>query len=147
MTAFYIMLPLGLLLVVVALGVGAYEHTAIRRGTIVEGRVVGNVRRSSSKGRAGYTPEITFTTKQGRDVLFSPSFSSNPPMYGQGDKVRVVYQGDGEDPRILSFGTRFGLAWSLMCAGVALVVIALGFGFGNDFVNSYYASSTFLFGR
>lgn len=141
MTAFYIMLPIGLLLVVISLGIGSYEHRAITRGTITEGTVVGNFRRAK-RGKGGYTPEIKFQTRQGRDVVFMPSVASSPPMYDVGERVRVVYQGDGEDARILSFGLRFGLAWSLLCAGVALVVIALGFRFGNDFVNSYYVGAT-----
>ena len=62
-------------------------------------------------------PEIEFHTKQGKDVVFMTTFSSNPPAYNQGDKVKVVYSGDGEDARILSFGLRFGLAWALMGAG------------------------------
>lgn len=146
MTAFYIMLPIGLLLIVVALGVGAYEHASIKRGTIVEGTVVRNVFHSGSRG-GSYTPEVSFRTKQGREVLFRPSFSSSPPTYDPGQRLRVVYEGDGARPRILSFGMRFGLAWSFLGAGVALVIIALGFRFGNDFVDSYYATSTFLFGR
>jgi Protein of unknown function (DUF3592) len=146
MTAFYIMLPIGLVLILVGLGVGAYEHTAIKRGTIVEGTVVRNVFRSGSRG-GSYTPEVSFRTTQGREVLFRPSLSSSPPTYEPGEGLRVVYQGDGASPRILSFGMRFGLAWSLLVAGCALVVIAIGFRLGNDFVNSYYATSTFLFGR
>ncbi len=146
MTAFYIMMPIGLLFIAVALGVGAYEHAAIKRGTIVEGKVVRNVYRAGSRG-GSYTPEVSFRTTQGREVLFRPSFSSSPPTYDPGERLRVVYEGDGARPRILSFGMRFGVAWSLLGAGFALVIIALGFRFGNDFVNSYYASSTFFFGR
>jgi hypothetical protein len=140
MTAFYIMLPIGLLLIVVSLGIGTYEHRAITRGTVTEGTVVGNIRRSRS-GKSGYTPEVKFQTRQGKDVVFMPGMSSNPPMYDVGEKLRVVYQGDGEDARILSFGLRFGLAWSLLCAGAALVVIAFGFRYGNDFINTYYVGS------
>ncbi len=139
MIAFYILLPIGLLLIVISLTLGVYEHRAITRGTIAEGRVVGNIR----WGR-GYTPRVAFRTRQGKDVVFQPSFDSDPPAYSPGDRLRVVYQGDGQDPRILSFGTRFGVAWSLFGAGVAIVFIALGFRYGNDFVNSYYTSSTFL---
>ena len=139
MTVFYILLPIGLLLVVVSLGIGTYEHLSITRGTITDGTVVGNVRR----GR-GYSPRISFRNAQGRDVVFQPSFSSSPPMYSPGDRMRVVYHGDGADARILSFGTRFGLPWALFGAGLAMVIIAIGFRFGNDFVNSYYTSTTFI---
>ncbi|MFN2596340.1 MAG: DUF3592 domain-containing protein [Pyrinomonadaceae bacterium] len=139
MTVFYILLPIGLLFVVVSLGIGTYEHLSITRGTVTEGRVVGNVRHGK-----GFTPRVAFHTAQGKEVVFQPSFDSNPPAYSPGDTLRVVYQGDGTGARILSFGTRFGLAWALFCAGLAMVVLAFGFRFGNDFVNSYYTSSTFI---
>jgi hypothetical protein len=143
MTAFYILVSIGLVFVFVACGIGAYENASIKSGTIVEGTVVGNVLRSGSKG-SSYSPEITFRTKQGRDVRFTTTFSTSPPLYSQGDAVRIVYRGDGQNPRILSFGVRFGVAWSLLCAGVALIVIAYGFRYGESFVNSYYVGSTFL---
>jgi hypothetical protein len=140
MTAFYIMLPIGLLLIVISLGIGTYEHRAITNGTVTEGTVVGNYRRAR-RGTATYSPQVKFQTRQGKDVVFTPGFSSNPPTYDVGEKLRVVYQGDGTDARILTFGMRFGLAWSLLCAGAALVVIAFGFRYGNDFINSYYVGS------
>ena len=93
----------------------------------------GNIRQGK-----GYAPEIAFRTQQGKEGVFVPSFSSNPPMYKQGDKLKVVYQGDGEGARILSFATRFGLAWVFLCVGLALVVIAFGFRYGDSFVISRY---------
>ena len=68
MTAFYIMLPIGLLLIVVSLGIGTYEHRVITRGMITEGRVVGNIRRGK-----GYTPRVVFSNRQGKEVVFQPS--------------------------------------------------------------------------
>ena len=82
-----------------------------------------------------------FRTAQGKEVLFMTSFSSNPPAYNPGDTVRVVYQGDGEDARILSFALRFGLAWALMGAGLALVIIAFGFKYGEDLMSTLYVGS------
>ncbi|MDQ3917554.1 MAG: DUF3592 domain-containing protein [Acidobacteriota bacterium] len=146
MITFYITMPLGLLFIVVSVVVGFYEDAAIKRGTIVEGTVIRNVYRSGSKG-GSYTPEVSFRTRQGREVRFMPSFSSSPPTYDVGEKLRVVYQGDGQSPRILSFGARFGLAWSFMAAGVALVIVAVGFRFGNDFVNSYYTGAASMLMR
>src|SRR5947209_2466533 len=139
MLVYYILLPIGLVLIAVSLGIGTYQHLSITRGTVTEGTVIGNVR----QGR-GYAPRIEIHTKQGKDVLFSPSFSSNPPIYSQGDKVRVVYQDDGTDARILSFGTRFGLAWALLGAGLAMVIIAVGFKYGDSIVISHYIGSAFL---
>jgi hypothetical protein len=142
MVVYYILLPIGLVLLIISLGVGTYQHLSISRGTITEGTVVGNVH----QGR-GYAPKIEIHTKQGKDIFFSPSFSSNPPIYSQGDKVRVVYHDDGQDARILSFGTRFGLPWVFLCVGIAMIVIAFGFKYGEAFVNHFYASAALPFLR
>jgi hypothetical protein len=145
MTVFYILLPIGLLLIVVSLGIGSYQHFTISHGSVADGTVVENVPRG--RGNPSYSPRIEFRTKQGRDVSFMTTFSSNPPTYNIGDKVKVVYDDDGEIPRVLSFGLRFGLAWSLLCAGLALVVIAFGFRYGDALVISHYAGPASPFGR
>jgi len=144
MLVYYILLPIGLLLIVVSLGIGTYQHLSITRGTVTEGTIIGNVPRARGNNPR-YSPKIEFHTKQDKDVVFMPTFSSNPPAYNQGDKVKVVYTDDGEDARILSFGLRFGLAWALMGAGIALVIVAFGFKYGDAFVNHLYAGSVLPF--
>lgn len=136
---FYILLPIGLLLACISLGLGAYQHVSISHGTVTEGTVVGNVR----QGR-GYAPRIAFRTQQGQAGSFVPSFSSNPPIYKQGDKMLVVYQGNGQNARLLSFATRFGLPWVFLCVGLAMIIIAFGFRYGDGFVISRYVNSTLL---
>ena len=138
-------MPIGLLLLVVSLGIGSYQHWTISHGSVADGTVVENVSRAKSRG--SYSPRIEFRTKQGKDVVFMTTFSSNPPTYTIGDKVKVVYDGDGESPRILSFALRFGLAWALMGAGLALVIIAFGFRYGDALVISHYAGPVSTFGR
>ena len=135
---FYILLPIGLILLVTSLGVGTYQHRFISSGTVTEGTVIGNVR----LGR-GFTPRIAFRTQQGKEGVFEPSFSSSPPMYKQGDKMLVVYQGDGASARILTFATRFGLPWVFLCVGLALIIIAFGFRYGDSLVISRYLNSTY----
>jgi hypothetical protein len=61
-------------------------------------------------------------------------------MYNEGDKVPVAYQ--GEDARIFSFGLRFGLPWAFLCVGLAMVVMALGFKYGDSMMNSFYGLSS-----
>jgi hypothetical protein len=146
MTVFYILLPIGLLLIVVSLGIGSYQHWSISHGNIADGTVVENVPRGRG-GSSKFSPRVEFRTKQERDVVFMTTFSSNPPAYNIGDKVKVVYDGDGEGPRILSFALRFGLAWALMGAGLALVIIAFGFRYGDGLVNSLYAGSVVMLRR
>jgi len=134
MLAYYILLPIGLLLLAISIGVGAYQHWFIRHGALTEGTVIGNVRKSR-----GYSPKIEIRTNEGKEIIFVPTGSSNPPMYNEGDKVPVVYR--GQDARIFSFGFRFGLAWAFLCVGVAMVVIALGFKYGDFMMNSFYGVS------
>ena len=136
MLAYYILLPIGLLLLAISIGVGAYQHWFIRHGVLTEGTVIGNVKKSSN-GR--YSPKIQIRTNEGKEIIFVPAISSTPPMYNEGDKVPVVYQ--GEDARIFSFGFRFGLAWAFLCVGVAMVVIALGFKYGDWMMHSFYGVS------
>ncbi|HZT60672.1 MAG TPA: DUF3592 domain-containing protein [Pyrinomonadaceae bacterium] len=133
---FSILLAVGLLLVVASVAVGFNEYWFISHGTITDGTVVENVR----QGR-GYAPRIGFRTSEGKEGFLTPSYSSNPPFYSPGDKVTVVYRGQGEGARILTFASRFGLAWPLMCAGLALVLLAVGFKYGDAFIVSHYARS------
>ena len=136
MSLFYLLLAVGLLFVAASLALMLNEHLFISRGTVTEGTVVENVRKNK-----GYTPKISFRTAQGKEVAFSPLFNSNPPLYEVGDAVRIVYRGEGEGARILSFGLRFGLAWPLMCFGLAVVLAALGFKYGDALLMSRYAGS------
>ena len=86
-------------------------------------------------------------TYEGKEAFLTPVFSSNPPMYQKGDAVKVVYRGQGESARILTFASRFGLAWPLMCAGLALVIVALGFKYGDALLISRFATPAAPFGR
>ena len=138
---FYILLPIGLIFLCIALGVGTYQHRFLSNALVTEGTVIGNVRQGK-----GYTPEIAFRTQQGKEGMFTPSFSSSPPMYKKGDKMLVAYQGDGENARILSFATRFGLPWVFLCVGLAMIIIAFGFRYGDSLVISRYLNSATLSG-
>ena len=135
-----ILLTVGLALAAGGLAVALNEHYFISRGTVTEGTVAENVRRGK-----GYTPRITFRTPQGRETSFMPSFTSKPPSYDVGEKVRVVYRGDGEGARILSFALRFGLAWPLICMGLALALLAIGFKYGDSLLVSKYVGSALTF--
>ncbi|PYS75714.1 MAG: hypothetical protein DMF67_13395 [Acidobacteria bacterium] len=139
---FSILLTVGLVLVVASVAVGFNEYWFISHGTVADGTVVENVR----QGR-GYAPRISFRTHEGKEAFFTPVYSSNPPFYDKGDTVKIVYRGQGEGARVLTFASRFGLAWPLMCAGLALVVIALGFKYGDAYLVSHYARSAAPFGR
>lgn len=139
---FSVFLTIGLVFVVVSAALAFNEYWFISHGTVTDGTIVENVR----QGR-GYSPRIGFRTNDGKEAFLTPSYSSNPPFYSPGDKVTVVYRGQGEGARILTFASRFGLAWPLMCAGLALVLLAVGFRYGDAFIASHYARSAATFGR
>lgn len=137
-----ILLTIGLVFVAVSAALAFNEYWFISHGTVTDGTVVENVR----KGR-GYSPKIGFRTSDGKESFFTPSYSSNPPFYSKGDTIRVVYRGQGEGARVLTFASRFGLAWPLFCAGLAFVLVALGFKFGDAYIVSHFARTTSTFGR
>lgn len=139
---FSILVTVGLLLVVVSAALAYNEYWFISHGTVTDGTVVENVRR----GR-GYSPRISFRTREGKEASFMPSYSSNPPFYSKGDTIRVVYRGQGEGARVLTFGSRFGLAWPLFCAGLALVLVAFGFKYGEALLISRFVPPASTFGR
>jgi hypothetical protein len=139
---FSILFTVGLLLVIVSAALAFNEYRFISHGTVTDGTVVENVR----QGR-GYAPRIGFRTYEGKEAFFTPAYSSNPPFYDKGDTVKVVYQGEGEGARVLTFASRFGLAWPLFCAGLALVIVAFGFKYGDALLLSRIAPPASTFGR
>src|SRR5947199_8327723 len=128
-----ILLSLGLLLVFASAALAFNEYWFISHGTVADGTVVENVR----QGR-GYAPRISFRTYEGKESFLTPAYSSNPPIYDKGDTVKVVYRGQGESARILTFASRFGAAWPIFCAGLALVIVAFGFKYGDALLISHY---------
>jgi hypothetical protein len=139
---FSILLTVGLLLVFASAALAFNEYWFISHGTVADGTVVENVR----QGR-GYAPRISFRTYEGKESFLTPAYSSNPPIYDKGDTVKVVYRGQGESARILTFASRFGAAWPIFCAGLALVIVAFGFKYGDALLISHYARSAAPFGR
>ena len=146
MSLFSILLMIGLILVAVSLGLALNEYLFISQGTVADGTVVENVPRGKG-GSPRYSPKIKFRTAQGKDVFFMTTFSSNPPAYNEGDTVKVVYQDEGEGARILSFALRFAIAWPIMGAGLALIIVAFGFKYGDALLLSRYARNATTFGR
>ena len=140
MTVSSILLIISIPLIVVSLGIATYQHLTIKQGTTTRGTVIENVPRGKGTGSKS-SPKIKFTTTTGNEIHFMTTFSSNPPAYNVGEPVTVVYQGDGQDAKILSFAIRFGLAWALMGAAIALIILAMGFKYGDRLVSSIYATA------
>jgi hypothetical protein len=139
---FSILFTIGLVLVVASAALAFNEYWFISHGTVTDGTVVENVRQGK-----GYSPKISFRTHEGKEAFLTPAYSSNPPFYDKGDTVKVVYRGQGEGARVLTFASRFGAAWPIFCAGLALVVVALGFKYGDALVLSRFLPPASTFGR
>ncbi len=139
MTVSSILFIVAIPFVTVSLGLAIYQHWSIKQGTIASGTVIENVPRGKT-ATSKYSPKIKFTTKSGNEIHFMTTFSSNPPAYNVGDPVTVVYQGEGQDSKILSFAIRFGLAWASMGAAIALIILAVGFKYGDRLIGALYAT-------
>jgi uncharacterized protein DUF3592 len=90
-------------------------------------------RRSSgtSTQRLAYSV-VEFTSADGRSITFRNSVGSNPPSYGTGDQVDVLYPaGSPEDAAIDSFSSMWLLPLifdlvGLVVAGVVTAVVVVG---------------------
>jgi Protein of unknown function (DUF3592) len=96
---------------------------ATANGMVVD---VVKVREENSEGteETNYYPVVQFATARERVVRFRGDQGSNPPDYGVGDSVRVLY--DPANPRHVKFDTwnaRWGDGVALTVTGVGLVII------------------------
>jgi len=84
----------------------------------------GSVSRSSKKS---YAPLVEFQTDDGNTVEFVSSSSSNPPAYGEGDRVEVLYDPwEPTDAKINNFFSLWGLSGILGFMGAIFSAVSLG---------------------
>ena len=81
-------------------GLGHYLHKKnqklVDQGTIVDGVVI-QLRKIRGDGAWTYQPVVKFRDHSGVERTLVADFSTNPPKYFVGEKVRVVY--DANDPK------------------------------------------------
>ena len=103
--AFWILGPLGALLIVGAVFLVVRTGTLIATGVRTRGKVVDLASSNSSDGASVFRPVVTFEVR-GEQHTFTSSHGSKPAGYDVGDQVGVIYLPD--DPayaRIDSFGS------------------------------------------
>jgi len=101
-----IFIPIGIILLAVAIASYINTHSFLSSGGKAEGTVI---RLEKVGGRGGYRPVVVFSTASGRRVEFASSVSTTPPSYTRGESVTVVY--DPEDPATARIGSFFQIWW------------------------------------
>ena len=132
-------LALGVVTVVLGVLCGVLTfrtRTFLAGSSTAPGQVVGLVEREScdhsddrEDGRQQvcstvYAPRVSFTTADGRQVVFVSGTASSPPTYAEGDRVEVRYRAD--DPSAARIDSVAGVWLStLVTGGLALVFAGL----------------------
>ena len=86
----YIFATIGLGLLIGAFYLYQDKKAFLKTATVAPGLVV-ELRASRSDNSTTYSPVVSFTAKDGRQIEFTSSVSSNPPSYSEGESVEIVY--------------------------------------------------------
>jgi hypothetical protein len=82
--------------------------------------------RNSSKNSITYKPLVEFTDNRNKTIRFSPSSSSNPPSYSEGEEVEVLYNSaKPNEAKIKSFFSVWGATLILGIIGAILFIIGI----------------------
>jgi hypothetical protein len=100
------------------------EHAQTTSGKVIElGRSVSS--NSNSRGSITYYPVVEFTTADGKRVVFSSNFSSNPPEFEVGEEVEVYYEPEKPSgAEVKSFFSQWFAA--LLTGGMGLIFGTIG---------------------
>jgi hypothetical protein len=123
------MIVIGLVMFAVACFSGRTTARLEISGQYARGNVVDVVSGSGLRGSISYVPVVRFTTSSGILVKFQDSVGNNPPEYGVGDEVQVIYIADGSGGPSVSAIVDRGLGNWLLPFGFAaggVVLAALG---------------------
>jgi hypothetical protein len=103
----YISLGLGVLLLFISLVLWNKTRLFVARATTAQGVVTDLVVvRDKDGGSDTYKPEVKFSTGDGKEIVFTSSFSSRPPAYDVGETVPVLYlPRQPQEARINGFGS------------------------------------------
>ncbi|HET9361816.1 MAG TPA: DUF3592 domain-containing protein [Vicinamibacterales bacterium] len=111
---------------VVFTGIGGWSFVETRRfiahAAVADGRVIENVPDGGT-----YRAIVRFEPPAGAPVTFRSSAGSDPPSYGVGEIVRVLYDAaDPSDARISSWFSLWGFATIFSALGVAGLAVSAG---------------------
>ncbi|MDP5202337.1 DUF3592 domain-containing protein [Flavobacterium sp. DG2-3] len=91
----YVFLTIGLALLAGAFYFYQSKQAFLDRAVKVQGTVTALIP-SRSDNSTTYKPVVSYTTKEGKQIEFTSSVSSNPPSYHEGETVEIFY--DPADP-------------------------------------------------
>jgi hypothetical protein len=91
-----------------------------KTGIKVDGTVVENVYRSSSNGNGTYAPMVRYLTVDNQWITKKYEFGSNPPMYNEGDTVKVIYSPGDHEYFMIDSGKNKMIPVVMIALGVCL---------------------------
>jgi hypothetical protein len=133
---------IALVLICAAFAIGHYEYRSLLGKEVADGRVVKLEPQKSDKGSTLYIIVAEFNDREGNCHTYRSGFSSSNPGYKVGDNIRIYF--DRNNPSkcgVLSFGYRFGVAWILGCVAIALLLVQVGFRFGNQWLEERFPTT------
>jgi hypothetical protein len=119
-----------------------FQFRTIASEEITTGKVIELIPVRGNKGRTAYRVKVEFfDAAKARHECIS-GWSANPAPYDLDEPVRVTYdRGNPEANRLFTFGTRFGTGWIFLGIGLLILWIALGFSYGNAYLETAYPNT------
>ena len=120
---FVILLGIGALLLLIGLFLLIRTLGFVMRATSTEGVVI-DLEETDNEG-ISYSSIVRFSTRDGQEITFTDSISTNPAMYSIGEQIKVSYLPD--DPRKARIARPFRLFLVPMVLGaIASIFVAIG---------------------
>jgi hypothetical protein len=116
------------------------EHAWLQKAKVGRGSVVELVLKHAVKAKPVHTPRIRYTAQDGSIHDFVSTDRSRPASFSVGENVRVAYDPQTFESRILTFGQRFGAAAVFCIVGLSLILIKVTFTYGDRLMPRIYAA-------
>jgi len=121
----YVFATIGLVLLAGAISLYFAKQSFLKRAETVQGKVVELVSKRSDNSIM-YTPVISFITREGSEIEFASSVSSNPPSYSVGETVEIMY--DPKEPNEADINSFSSLWLGVLVLGIlGTVFFLIGF--------------------
>lgn len=125
-------------------GLGAFlllrAHRRVEGRPVIGGRVTELIPVRGSKGGTNYKLRVAYTDPGGNPGTLTTRWAQNPPAAQAGDPVKLAWIAPGEDPVLLLFGSLFGVGFTLVVVGLALLLLGGGFAYGPEVIRRLYLS-------
>ena len=132
------MYTVGTWLIVIGLIIGAWQYSGVHGKEIAVGKVTGfTPYGGSTRGGPTYSLIADFPDTSGATHTYRANFGLNNTGYEVGDRIRIYFdRNNPADCGVLSFGYRFGVAWSFIVLGLSLLLLAGGWTYGNKWMET-----------